>query len=449
MIHVIGTELRRSNARVLAILLLLGSLATLAVNTDWDHQWLQFSYYLASNLFLQVPLALAAGATLGRRERRTGAAELVTTSGRPQWHKTTPTAVALALTITTVQLLTLAVGAVRIGAAGGFLSFAGAVPALADITILIGAAWLGLAAGRVWVSPLLPPTLAAAALVAQFLLANLSGSAGTGETSGLENLSLLPQPPNAYWEAATTQVTLGRLELGLGLALGGWLLIAATHWRSRLAGIATLLAGMVLITSGGPHARYQVDAAAQQLVCAHGTPQVCVTAVNAYQLDEVTTAARQALTLLAKLPGAPTRAVEWRADAVSKGDPVKFWHSTPDNEPGTVMFTLGGWGAPSAADVTASILNGAGTTMNGCKPGDTVALGAAGAWLMGTDQLPLRDAGISYPEEINNQIKATVTALRQLPEKEQVRRVTALRDAANACHNDHLPAILTDGKRPR
>jgi hypothetical protein len=113
------------------------------------------------------------------------------------------------------------------------------------------------------------------------------------------------------------------------------------------------------------------------------------------------------------------------------------------------MFTLGGWGAPSAADVTASILNGAGTTMNGCKPGDTVALGAAGAWLMGTDQLPLRDAGISYPEEINNQIKATVTALRQLPEKEQVRRVTALRDAANACHNDHLPAILTDGKRPR
>ncbi|MEU8660849.1 hypothetical protein AB0C31_29650, partial [Actinoplanes philippinensis] len=135
MIHVIGTELRRSNARVLAVLLLLGSLGTLAVSTDWGYQWWQFSYYLAANLFIQVPLALAAGAMLGRRERRTGAAELLAGTGRPRWQKTTPTAAALAITVVVVQLSTLAVGAARIGAAGGFLSFSGAVPALAGITI--------------------------------------------------------------------------------------------------------------------------------------------------------------------------------------------------------------------------------------------------------------------------------------------------------------------------
>ncbi|MEU8663528.1 hypothetical protein, partial [Actinoplanes philippinensis] len=324
-------------------------------------------------------------------------------------------------------------------------------PALADITILIGAAWVGIAAGRAWASPLLPPMLAGAGLVAQ-ILASMSGNPLTGEISSLQSLSLLPQPPNAYWEAATTEATSGRLALGLGLALGGWLLLVGSRWPSRLTGIGTLVAGMVLITqitpAGSTYARYRIDPAAQELVCADGTPQVCVTAVRAYELDDVTTAARQALTLLARLPGAPTRAVEWRADAVGTGDPAQLWSRGPDNEPGTVMFVLGGWGAPSPADVTASILNGAGTTSNGCEPGDEVALGAAGAWLMGTDRLPLRDGGSTYTDETGDQIAATVTALRRLPEKEQIRRVTALRDAANACRNDNLLAILTGGTTP-
>ena len=448
MIHLIGVELRRSNARVLAVLLLLGSLGTLAVSTDWGHQWWQFSFYLAANLFLQVPLTLAAGAMLGRRERRTGAAELLDSTGRPRWQRITPTAAALAITVIVVQLSILAAGAARIGAAGGYLSARGVVPALADIIVLIGAAWVGLAAGRAWASPLLPPMLAGSALVAQ-VLASMSGNPQTGATSRMESLSLLPQPPNAYWESVTAEATAGRLALGLGLALGGWLLIVGTGWPSRLAGTGTLLAGMALIThltpAGGPYARYEVDAAAQELVCADGTPQVCVTAVRAYELEEVTTAARRALTLLAKLPGAPTRAVEWRAGAVGNGDPAQFWGPEPSNDPGTVVFALGGWGAPSPADVTASMLNGAGTTRNGCEPGDEVALGAAGAWLMGTDRLPLRDGGSAPSDQVSNAIAATVAALRQLPGPEQVRRVTALRDAAGACRNGDLLAILTDG----
>ncbi|GIE83023.1 hypothetical protein Aph02nite_89730 [Actinoplanes philippinensis] len=448
MIRRIGTELRRSNARVLAILLLVGSLGTLAVSQDWGRQWWQFSYYLAANLFLQVPLALAAGAMLGRRERRTGAAELLASTGRPRWQKITPTAAALAITVVVVQLSTLAAGAARIGAAGGFLSLAGAAPALADVTILIGAAWTGLAAGRAWASPLLPPMLAGAALVAQ-VLASTSNDPLSGETSRWESLSLLPQPPNAYWESATAEAVLGRLGLGLGLALGGWLLVVGARWPSRLAGVGAVLAGLALITqltpTGGPYARYRIDTAAQQLVCSDGTPQVCVTAVRAYELNEVTAAARRALTMLARLPGAPARAVEWRADRVGNGDPAQFWGPDPRTDPGTVMFALGGWGAPSAADVTASILNGAGTTMNGCEPGDEVALGAAGAWLMGADGLPLRDGGSTYSDEVSARIGATVRALRQLPGPEQVRRVTALRDAAADCRNDDLLAILTDG----
>jgi hypothetical protein len=198
----------------------------------------------------------------------------------------------------------------------------------------------------------------------------------------------------------------------------------------------------------GTNKGYRVDAAAQELVCADGAPQVCVTAVNAYRLDDVTTAARRALTLLAKLPGAPARAVEWRADAPGTGDSRQFWSTVPRTDPGTVLFALDGYGALTADDVTASILNGAGTTWNGCEPGDEVATGAAGAWLMGTQTLPLRDAGVPYEEETETRIRATVAALRELPEKEQIRRVTALRDAANACDTADLLAVLTGRPTP-
>ncbi|MFI5931588.1 hypothetical protein [Actinoplanes sp. NPDC051494] len=452
MIHVLGTELRRSHARILAILLILGSLATLAVDSDAGRQWSRFVYDMTGNVFIQLPLALAGGAMLGRRERRTGAAELLGSTGRPRWQKITPTTAALALTVVVVQLLILAFGAARIGVAGGFVSLHGAVPVLADLTILVGAAWLGLAAGRAWASPVLPPVLAALGLVVQ-LAGDFSEDPASYSPSRLSSWDLTAQPPASFWEIATSQAVLGRLVLGLGLALGALLLLAGTNWLSRTLGIATVIAGLVLtmyVTPlPGTGKSYQVDAAAQELVCADGTPQVCVTAVNAYQLDDVTTAARRALTLLAKLPGAQDRAVEWRPGAqldLNQGN-AQFWGKTPTSEPGTVVFPLGGeYGPRSAADVTANILNGAGTMMNGCEPGDETALGAAGAWLMGTDTLPLSGGNLSSPGGDPGQIAAIVTDLRKLPEKEQIRRVTALRDAAAACASDHLLELLTEGR---
>ncbi|WP_433729199.1 hypothetical protein ACQP2Y_16825 [Actinoplanes sp. CA-051413] len=81
--------------------------------------------------------------------------------------------------------------------------------------------------------------------------------------------------------------------------------------------------------------------------------------------------------------------------------------------------------------------------MNGCRLGDPVALGAAGAWLMGVDVLPLTDDQLSYDPGVRAEITATVQTLRSRPEQEQVRRVTALRDAAGACRTDDLRSLLT------
>jgi hypothetical protein len=453
MIHAVRTELRRSNAVALAVLLFAtGGLMIAAMAQTWSRQWLTFSYVQASGLFFLVPLALAGGAMLGRRERSTGADELMGSTGRPRWQKVAPPAAALAVAVTAMHLLTLGIGAAVIGATGGFLSAGGTLPALADVIVLIGAVWLGLAAGRAWSSALLPPALAALALVAQV------GVESSDEGSRLRNLTLMLQPPGFVWESFNAQALLGRLALGVGLLVGGLLLGFGASWLPRVAGVVALTAGMVLavvITPLGLGARYQVDTAAQRLVCADGTPQVCVTAVHAYELPAVTPAVRQALTMLAKLPGAPARAVEWRADAASTFDDAQFRGRAPKQEPGTVAFRVEpddrmlGPGdlfrleSVSPTGLTANIVNGAGTTMNGCRLGDPVALGAAGAWLMGVDVLPLTDNQFSYDETVRADIAATVKSLRELPGPEQVRRVAALRDAANACRTDDLRGILT------
>jgi hypothetical protein len=453
MIRAVRTELRRSNAVALAVLLLLASALVLAASMhQWHRQWLLFSYQQAGGLLLLVPLALAGGAMLGRREARTGADELMSSTGRPRWQQVIPPAAALAVAVTGVHLLTLATGATVIGATGGLLNAAGALPALVDITVLVGAVWLGFAAARAWPAPGLPAALAALVLVGQVAVEF------TAADSRLRNLTLNLPPPGNAWESFSTEALLGRLALGVGLLLGGLLLGVGASRLLRAAGLATAAAGMVLaavITPLGLGARYQVDPAAQRLVCADGTPQVCVTAVYAYALPTVTPAVRRALTLLAQLPGAPTRAVQWRADAASTFDPAQFRGTTPKAEPGTVLFRvdpdnrLGGTGdlfrlrALDPTALTANIVNGAGTTMNGCHLGDTVALGAAGAWLMDVDVPPVTDIQFGYDESVRTEIAATVRALRKLPEPEQVRRVTALRDAADACRTGDLRNILT------
>jgi hypothetical protein len=209
------------------------------------------------------------------------------------------------------------------------------------------------------------------------------------------------------------------------------------------AALAAGVAGLVLIPAPRQAQRYQVEAGAQRLVCADGTPQVCVTAVHAYALPAAVPEVRRALAALAKLPGAPTRAAEFRPDTVGTGVIYQFWGDQPKIEPGTVLFDLElGFQRATDPDLAMSIVYGAGTLWNGCKQDDFAAKAAAGAWLLGTDDLPLAGADWTVPRQVKERVPETVRKLRELPEKEQVKRVTALRDAANRCVPDLLP-ILT------
>nr|WP_258545690.1 hypothetical protein [Micromonospora provocatoris] len=84
MIRQVRVELRRSNAPAVAVLLLaIGILGVASMYSFWQGQWLRLGYVHSSAVFFLMPLALAGGAVLGRRDRRTRADELMDSTGRP------------------------------------------------------------------------------------------------------------------------------------------------------------------------------------------------------------------------------------------------------------------------------------------------------------------------------------------------------------------------------
>ncbi|MEU8370235.1 hypothetical protein [Micromonospora tulbaghiae] len=443
MIRQVRIELRRSNAPAVAVLLLvIGILGVASMYSFWQGQWLRLGYVHSSAMFLLMPLALAGGAVLGRRDRRTRADELMNSTGRPRWQRTLPAMTALGVAVAAAHLLVLAGGAALVATGGAYVGVRGLAGPLVDVLVLVGAAWCGTAVGRLWSSPLLPPLLAAAALVAQEGTSMLAGA-----DSKVSNVSLMINwPPDTPWETLSDRLLLSRLALGAGLVLAGLLLAAGGSWLTRagaLAGLAGGVAGLVLIGVPGPAGIWQLDPGARRYVCADGAPQVCVTAVNAHLLPEVTTEAHRGLRALAKLPDAPTRAAELRLDTIGSNDSEQ-WHR-PKPAPGTVQFLLEvDPDTGRAADVAERIALGGGTMWSGCgRSGDDIAPAIVAAWLLDTETVRLWDSwtGYRYADEQQEEIRAGVRQLRALPEPEQMRRVTALRDAAARCEPDLMPAL--------
>ncbi|MCO8269402.1 hypothetical protein M1L60_02220 [Actinoplanes sp. TRM 88003] len=445
MRRIFGVELRRSNAPTLLALLIGAGIAGLALGGNLGlGTWHLFAYIHSSSMFLLLPLALAGGAVLGRREKRTRAAELFASTGRPTAHRLLPGLLALGVAVAVGHLLVYAGGAIWILASGTYTTAVTVLWPLTGVLVLAGGAWMGLAAGRAWSSPLVPPMVAVLGLLLQFGFAEIGPP---GEPSYLENLSMLAQPPIYAWEAVTGRALLGYAVFGAGLIGAGFLLAAGRSWLPRVAAVVLLgVAGSIAAIVPGKTAdtHYRVDAGAQKLVCTDGAPQVCVIAAHRQLLDEAAPQVREALTLLAKLPGGQTRAVEWRADEVYKPG-ESDWQSTGTTrpEPGTVNFDLGVTRGKIGPALTENVLLAAGTLWNGCEGGqDLVAAHAVAAWLLGKDELTGVDDGLSYFPDLQKQVPETVRGLRALPEKEQIRRVAAVRDASLACQEDLLP-ILT------
>jgi len=419
------TELRRSAAPVAAAA--AAGLFTLLLWIRTDEKatgWTGLALTFRNDLTVLVPVALAAGAWQGGRERRARTEELVSSTPRPvRWRVLVPTAAVLLGALAGV-VVPLAVTAV-LGGRGRWLGQWWPLAVVVTGLLAVAAAvMLGVGLGRSVRSNLVAPL----ALVVLFLPL-LSFYATSYENSWPLLLTSVMEPSVSDLDQVRAGATGGQAVWLTGLLLAGAVLAVARRWQTRvlsaLPALAALAAAVPLLAAGGG-AAFTADPVAGRPVCTGDDPQVCLSEVHRDRLPAVAAPARTVLVALRRLPDPPTRALEV---------PQSYPATVPPQE----VLPL------AELDVTADdtgdgladrIAYGLGVPMCEVEPPggyerDGVARAVAGAWLLGR-------AGTTWTDPAADR---TLQRLRRLPESEQVRRFTAARDAFRSCDRDPLAGL--------
>lgn len=305
MRRALRVELRRGTAPFAAAAMFGTGVWMLAVHPDdWGGRWAGLANYLRVSMLILCALMIAAGAWQSGRERRSDIDELIASTPRPGWQ---PLVVAwLAVTLA--------------GAAGVLVAFAGAAVLVARVATYTGGGWwwtltvgvIALAAASavgVLVGRLVP--LRAAAPIAG--LATYLGLAIVIYWDGTSAAWLSPVYGGwAVYALVPERVT--ALQGAWLVALAALLLAAAARqWRAAsLAGGLAIAVAVPIIAGPGTH-RLPADPAAVELVCTSNGPQVCVSRINAFLIDDVTEIVQPILGRIAGIPGAPRRAVDHSA----------------------------------------------------------------------------------------------------------------------------------------
>ncbi|MBQ1016085.1 ABC transporter permease, partial [Micromonospora sp. M51] len=144
-------------------------------------RWMQLAVLARSTLIMLLPLALAGGAWLGRRDARCRVNELFASTVRPRWQRVVPTASALAVTVVAAYVVVFLVAAGWVVPTAGYFPSATIVVAAVGVPALIAAGWLGMAAGRAVPRVITAPVLAVlgfvlVALVPEWITAPATGA---------------------------------------------------------------------------------------------------------------------------------------------------------------------------------------------------------------------------------------------------------------------------------
>ncbi|BCY15440.1 hypothetical protein [Actinoplanes sp. L3-i22] len=420
MTRMLGLELRRSAALGAALILLVVGVALLYLvdESEWSTGWLQLVMTQRLYLALLWPLALAAGAWQGRREKQSNVLELFATTPRPRAQRAVPTLGAMALAIVGGYLLMGVAGAVRIFSTASYLPAAVLTVTAVGALALVAAAWVGLAVGR------LLPWLVTAPLLAVAGLGLLLSIPAATRPKGWLSMVFSPidemNMPDAY-TTVPVQISASQAIWMTALAVAGLLLFAADGPRTRLAALLPIALGAALAVTVMPHQNRlvvdSVDLAAKELVCAPDEPRVCVSRVHEGLLPEVLPQARAALTILAKLPGTPTRVHE---------DNSTYLPLVP--APRSADVALVPIDTGKTGDLTPRIVIAAFARPYECETGpDWTDSIAAAYWLIGRE--PVADE-----PDIAADAVARWQALRNLPADQAKAKVIAVRDAALGCN---------------
>ncbi|GAA0582268.1 hypothetical protein GCM10010172_79200 [Paractinoplanes ferrugineus] len=421
MNRVLGIELRRSAAITTALLVLvIGTVALyFAAGVEFADGWVQLAMSQRLYLALLWPLALAAGAWQSSRDHRSRVGELFASTPRPLANRTVPAVSAMAIAVVCGYLAMGIAGAVWIIGTARYFPLTVFVVTAVGALSLIGAVWLGMAVGRLLPSLVTAPALGIAGLALLLLIPRATRPHGW--------LALVFSPiyemnlPDAYATVPGRASASQALWLG-GLAITAVMLLASNGWRLRVAAVLPVALGAALAIAVMPHQnRYvigAVDPVARELVCAADEPRVCAGRVHSGLLDEIVPPAREALTVLAKLPAAPAKVHEDTTTFFP--DIFPQWHDD------VVLVRMNADELPSTADIVAAAFN---TPPQCDHSADPVQKLAAAYWLLGREPV---GSGPSDPAQVSESVALWQT-LRAQPADQVRERVVALRQAALSC----------------
>jgi hypothetical protein len=367
-----------------------------------------------------------------------------------------PTTAAFALVVPAAFLLPLLPALIRVVPHAGYYPPAVPVMVATGALSLVAAVCLGMAIGHALPHLVTAPIL----MVIGLFLVDASVAYANYRLVILAS----PRTPDIYvgdvdFAAVAGQVSAAQAISFVGMAAAGFGWLAATTAQGRIAAAAPLLlAGAIAVPLLPGQATQAVvrDSGALVPVCAQGgAPRVCVSKVHSGQLSEVTPVARQALSLLAQLPNAPTSATElpdtwWDDRAPRTADTLQFriWIDGHDllQQPETLLpYLLDGAGTRRCQPPPASARQT--EQRRGHLEREQAARRAAAAWLMHQPLVPQPAVLLDQDkpdEQADAQARQVYQQLVAVPEDTQRQRVAALRQAALTCSGD-LYAILTGG----
>ncbi|WP_433793499.1 hypothetical protein [Actinoplanes sp. CA-252034] len=297
--RILWTEIRRGTPPLVALFTAMAMTWMLAAHPEsWAGQWTGLSTYLRVSLLILIPLQVAGGAWQIGRDRRARIEDLLSTMPRPAWQPLVAAWAAVTLAGLAGLVPPLVIAMILVGLRASHVGDGWWWPLLVGLIALPSAAALGVLLGRFVALRLVAPVAGVIVYLGLAVPVYLHETRWTGLSPVIGYAGPADVWPVGYhaWQAGWL-VALGAVLLSLAARL--W-------WTAVVPG--ALAAALVVAAPAG--SGVGTDAAALALVCTDRTPQVCVTRVHAFLLEDIAGPVEAQLARVAGVPGAPVRAVD-------------------------------------------------------------------------------------------------------------------------------------------
>jgi hypothetical protein len=462
--RILRVELRRSAALLSGLIVAAVGVLLLFTSNPPYLAWMEMVYTQRDLMRLTWPLAVAAGAWQGMRERRLRVEELLATTPRPRRQRVLPVAGAMAIAAAAAYVVMFAAGVGHLRNPAGYFPF-NAIPIAAIGALgMVAAVWLGLAIGSLLPSPVTPPVIAVVGFTALGLLPEVFDTNPTPgafllmpQLQGPERASTAADQVPYLFQFVSAPANLAQAVWLGAVAFAGLALFGAARSRTRVTAVVPVLVGAAIalpILPATADAAWLVDRRAAETVCTLDKPKVCTLLAYSYALDQLRGPGREALSILAaKLPSPPTRVLvrdetENRPGVEQPADTllvfVSLYYDDPTRyKPGYLLQRMtdgAGVRACATPDVPADSQS---PDVSAKVDRNLAARLAVGAWLQDQDVPTARGA----KDPILAPARAALAVLRALPTEVQQARVSAYRDAERACSDVDRLGLLTGGER--